>query len=65
MDIGYADCQILHCFCCDEVAHYLTPTSDFSDARRAVVQSATDLYGENSAEVEACIDGFNEAGIKK
>ncbi|WP_174612839.1 M4 family metallopeptidase [Virgibacillus ihumii] len=47
------------------LAHYLTPTSNFSDARRTVVQSAVDLYGENSAEVQACIDGFNEVGIKK
>lgn len=47
------------------LVHYLTPTSKFSDARRAVVQSAVDLYGENSAEVQACIDGFNEVGITK
>ncbi|WP_077325175.1 M4 family metallopeptidase [Virgibacillus siamensis] len=47
------------------LVHYLTPTSNFSDARRAVVQSATDLYGANSTEVQACIEGFDEVGITK
>jgi Zn-dependent metalloprotease len=27
---------------------YLTPNSDFSDARQAIVQSAIDLYGKGS-----------------
>ncbi|MBY0099650.1 M4 family metallopeptidase [Mesobacillus maritimus] len=42
---------------------YLTPTSNFSDARVAVVQSATDLYGEDSAETAAVNAGFDAVGI--
>ncbi|QHS23334.1 peptidase M4 family protein [Virgibacillus sp. MSP4-1] len=42
---------------------YLTPTSNFSDARKAIVQSAEDLYGESSEEVTAVKDGFDQVGI--
>ncbi|WP_404331796.1 M4 family metallopeptidase [Mesobacillus maritimus] len=42
---------------------YLTPTSNFSDARVAVVQAATDLYGEESAETAAVNAGFDAVGI--
>lgn len=42
---------------------YLTPNSDFSDARQAVVQSAIDIYGEGSAEEAAAQSGFNAVGI--
>ncbi|PLT31644.1 peptidase M4 family protein [Peribacillus deserti] len=42
---------------------YLTSNSDFSDARKAVVQSATDLYGEGSAEEAAAKSGFDSVGI--
>ncbi|SEM72192.1 bacillolysin/thermolysin [Mesobacillus persicus] len=42
---------------------YLTSTSDFSDARVAVVQSAIDLYGEDSAETVAVNEGFDAVGI--
>lgn len=42
---------------------YLTPTSNFSDARNAIVQSAIDLYGEGSAEVQAVESGFDQVGI--
>ena len=42
---------------------YLTPNSDFSDARMAIVQSATDLYGDDSEETEAVRAGFNAVGI--
>jgi bacillolysin len=42
---------------------YLTPTSDFSDARKAIVQSAIDLYGEGSAEEAATNAGFDAVGI--
>ncbi|GAA0485161.1 M4 family metallopeptidase [Salinibacillus aidingensis] len=42
---------------------YLTPTSNFSDARKAIVQSAEDLYGESSEEVMAVKDGFDQVGI--
>lgn len=42
---------------------YLTPTSDFSDARNAIAQSAADLYGEGSPEVAAVESGFDQVGI--
>ncbi|MGF3105015.1 M4 family metallopeptidase [Rossellomorea sp. DUT-2] len=42
---------------------YLTPMSDFSDARQAIIQSAFDLYGEGSAEAEAAAGGFDSVGI--
>jgi bacillolysin len=42
---------------------YLTPNSDFSDARQAVVQSAIDLYGEGSVEEAAAKAGFDAVGI--
>ncbi|SES73101.1 bacillolysin [Salinibacillus kushneri] len=45
------------------IATYLTPTSNFSDARNAIVQSAVDLYGENSEEVTAVESGFDQVGI--
>jgi bacillolysin len=42
---------------------YLTSNSDFSDARKAIVQSAIDLYSEGSAEVAAVQSGFDSVGI--
>ena len=42
---------------------YLTPNSNFSDARQAVVQSAIDLYGAGSAETAAANAGFDSVGI--
>lgn len=42
---------------------YLTPNSDFSDARQAIIQSAIDIYGEGSAEVAATNSGFDAVGI--
>jgi bacillolysin len=45
------------------ITTYLTPTSDFSDARKAIIQSAVDLYGEGSPEVEAAAGGFDQVGI--
>jgi bacillolysin len=42
---------------------YLTSNSDFSDARKAIVQSALDLYGEGSAEEAAVQSGFDSVGI--
>ncbi|WP_421381659.1 M4 family metallopeptidase [Bacillus salacetis] len=44
---------------------YLTPTSDFSDAREAIIQSATDIYGEGSTEVAAAAGGFDKVGINE
>ncbi|MFD2044737.1 M4 family metallopeptidase [Ornithinibacillus salinisoli] len=42
---------------------YLTPTSDFSDARNVIVQSAEDIYGEGSEEAQAVAAGFDQVGI--
>ncbi|WP_010095454.1 M4 family metallopeptidase [Ornithinibacillus scapharcae] len=42
---------------------YLTPTSDFSDARNALVQSAVDIYGDGSPETAAVESGFDQVGI--
>ncbi|ANU25529.1 M4 family metallopeptidase [Planococcus versutus] len=42
---------------------YLTPTSNFSEARKLIVQSAVDIYGEGSAEVVATANGFDSVGI--
>lgn len=42
---------------------YLTANSDFSDARKAIVQSATDLYGEGSEEEAAANAAFDAVGI--
>ncbi|WP_010651273.1 M4 family metallopeptidase [Oceanobacillus massiliensis] len=42
---------------------YLTPTSDFSDARNVLIQSAVDIYGEDSTEAEAVANGFDQVGI--
>ncbi|MBP1969963.1 Zn-dependent metalloprotease [Virgibacillus natechei] len=42
---------------------YLTPTSDFSDARLYIIQSAEDIYGEGSEEARATADGFDQVGI--
>ncbi|WP_406944776.1 M4 family metallopeptidase [Halobacillus sp. SY10] len=42
---------------------YLHPESDFSHARESLIQSAVDLYGENSEEAKATEDGYNQVGI--
>ncbi|NBI31157.1 M4 family metallopeptidase [Chengkuizengella marina] len=42
---------------------YLTQFSQFDDARNALLQSATDLYGENSTEYNAIADGLAAVGI--
>ncbi|MFF2449655.1 M4 family metallopeptidase [Neobacillus sp. NPDC058068] len=42
---------------------YLTPNSNFSDARKAIVQSAIDIYGAGSAEEAAVNSGFDAVGI--
>ncbi|MBN3553106.1 peptidase M4 family protein [Fictibacillus nanhaiensis] len=42
---------------------YLTSNSNFSEARQAIVQAATDLYGSGSAEVTAVNAGFDAVGI--
>ncbi|QDI92134.1 peptidase M4 family protein [Salicibibacter halophilus] len=43
---------------------YLTSMSDFDDTRFAFVQSAIDLYGEDSEQTEATRDGFDSVGIE-
>ncbi|HER10029.1 MAG TPA: PKD domain-containing protein [Bacteroides sp.] len=45
------------------LANYLTTKSQFIDFRIAVVQSAKDLYGENSTEVEEAGKAFDAVGI--
>ncbi|RFU61855.1 M4 family metallopeptidase [Peribacillus glennii] len=42
---------------------YLTPNSNFSEARKALVQSAIDIYGEGSEEETAVHSGFDAVGI--
>lgn len=42
---------------------YLTATSQFADARTALLQAATDLYGANGAEYTAVANGFTQVGI--
>jgi len=42
---------------------YLTTTSQFTDARAALEQSAKDLYGTSSAEATAVANGFTAVGI--
>jgi bacillolysin len=42
---------------------YLTRSSQFVDCRLAVVQSAEDLYGANSAEVQAAKNAFDAIGV--
>ena len=43
--------------------HYLTRSSQFIDCRLAVVQSAKDLYGDGSAEMNAAKTAFDQVGI--
>jgi hypothetical protein len=43
--------------------HYLTRSSQFIDCRLAVIQSAKDLYGDGSTEMNAAKTAFNEVGI--
>ena len=42
---------------------YLTKSSKFIDCRAAAAQSASDLFGPNSAEVQAVNNGFGAVGI--
>ncbi len=45
------------------LSYYLTKSSQFADLRLAVVQSAADLYGNGSAEVQAAQNAFEVVGI--
>ena len=42
---------------------YLTATSQFEDARAALLLAATDLYGTNGAEYNAIANAFTQVGI--
>jgi len=42
---------------------YLDTNSSLEDARAAALQSATDLYGDGSAEYNGVRDGFNAVGL--
>lgn len=43
--------------------NYLTRSSKFIDLRLTVIQSAKDLYGNNSPEVTAAVSAFDQVGI--
>lgn len=43
--------------------HYLTPTSDFQDAREASLTSAEDLFGLCSAEWQAVVNAWYAVGL--
>lgn len=45
------------------LTQYLTTTSQFIDARTALIQAATDLYGSSSAEVTAIANAYTSVGI--
>ncbi|WP_279401401.1 M4 family metallopeptidase [Piscibacillus salipiscarius] len=47
------------------LVHYLTPNSNFQEARQVIVQSAIDLYGEGSEEAQATASGFDQVGINE
>ncbi len=44
-------------------AKYLNSQSNFADMRNAAIQSAKDLYGDNSPELTAVINAFDAVGI--
>ncbi|MCT4509799.1 MAG: M4 family metallopeptidase [Tepidibacter sp.] len=46
------------------LTNYLTSTSNFHDARLALIQSAEDFYGEDSFESKAVANAFDSVGIK-
>ncbi|MGQ3478362.1 M4 family metallopeptidase [Paenibacillus sp. TY11] len=43
--------------------NYLTSSSDFSNARAAVIQAAKDLYGASSAQATAAAKSFDAVGV--
>ncbi|HEX7070924.1 MAG TPA: M4 family metallopeptidase, partial [Rhodothermales bacterium] len=45
------------------LTNYLTRNSQFGDARKAVVQSAVDLFGAGSAEATAAGQAFDQVGV--
>ncbi|MEM9985612.1 MAG: M4 family metallopeptidase, partial [Bacteroidota bacterium] len=58
--IGKADAeQVFY----DALTKFLTRSSEFIDARLAVVQAATDRFGANSSQVSAAKTAFDQVGI--
>lgn len=47
------------------LAYYLVPFSEYSDARLGSIYAAKDLYGENSIEYNSVIDAWNAVGVVK
>lgn len=45
------------------LVYYLTTSSNFSAARTAVIQSATELFGAGSAQVTAVTKAYNAVGV--
>ncbi len=45
------------------LVNYLTRSSQFIDCRKAVIQSAVDIYGANSPEAQTAALAFNTVGI--
>ena len=45
------------------LVNYLTRSSQFIDCRKAVIQSASDLYGANGQEAQIAAQAFDQAGI--
>lgn len=45
------------------LSNYLTRSSQYIDCRKAVIQSATDLYGANGAEVASAKSAYDAVGI--
>ncbi|SFD23705.1 neutral peptidase B. Metallo peptidase. MEROPS family M04 [Bacillus sp. 491mf] len=46
------------------LSKYLTANSNFSMMRQAAIQAATDLYGQNSKEVQAVKKAYDAVGVK-
>jgi hypothetical protein len=47
------------------LAQYLVPTSEYSDARLGSIYAAKDLFGESSIEYQSVIDAWNAVGVIK
>ena len=45
------------------LTNYLSPSSDFNDARKGAIQSAIDLYGFGSPEYIATTDAWYAVGV--
>jgi len=44
---------------------YLTPTSEYEDARLGSMYSAIDLYGVNSQQIQSVVEAWNAVGVLK